>query len=211
MSLPSIILVGGGGHCISCIDVILDTQKFHIAGILDVKEKVGTSILDIPVIGTDEDLANLKSQYDYFIVTVGHIKNSQLRENLFEKLKKLSLPIPAIVSRQAYVSPWSKIGAGTMVMHGVIINAAAQVGENCIINTNALIEHEVVIADHCHISTSAVCNGQVIVGKGSFVGSNATVKQNVKIGEGVLIGAGSVVLNDVANYSTVVGNPAKKV
>ena len=34
-----IILIGGGGHCRACIDVIEQEGRFTIAGIVDVPEK----------------------------------------------------------------------------------------------------------------------------------------------------------------------------
>ena len=56
MSDNKIILIGGGGHCKSCIEVIESKGDFVIAGIIDVKEKIGTSLLGYPVIGCDDDL-----------------------------------------------------------------------------------------------------------------------------------------------------------
>ena len=44
MSKNNLILIGGGGHCKSCIDVIEQENKFNITGILDVKEKVINAI-----------------------------------------------------------------------------------------------------------------------------------------------------------------------
>ncbi len=35
-----IILIGGGGHCKSCIDVIEQEGRFQITGIVDVPEKM---------------------------------------------------------------------------------------------------------------------------------------------------------------------------
>jgi FlaA1/EpsC-like NDP-sugar epimerase len=51
-----IILIGGGGHCKSCIDVIEQEGKYTIAGVVDVKEKAGQTIMGYPFIGTDDDL-----------------------------------------------------------------------------------------------------------------------------------------------------------
>ena len=210
MSLPTIILVGGGGHCISCIDVIKATGKFIIAGIIDREEKRGMELLTIPVIGTDDDLSTFGNKYDYFLVTVGQIKNPAVRISLFEKLKQLQLKSPVIHSPLAYVSSYATIDEGTIIMHGAIVNAAATVGKNCIINTNAIIEHEAVIKDHCHISTAAVCNGQVEIGKGVFIGSNATLHQGIHIGDYAVVGAGAVVLKDVFEREVIVGNPGVK-
>ena len=54
----NIILIGGGGHCASCIDVIEQEGIYQIAGIVD-KNYDGKS-LGYPSLGDDSDLENLK-------------------------------------------------------------------------------------------------------------------------------------------------------
>jgi sugar O-acyltransferase (sialic acid O-acetyltransferase NeuD family) len=188
---PKLILIGGGGHCNSCIDVIEQENKFLIAGIVDINTSI-SELLGYPLIGHDEDLTKLKANYDYALITVGQIKSPAIRVRLFGYAKSLGFKLPAIISPRAYVSKHAKIGNGTIVMHDALINAGAIVGDNCIINTKSLIEHDAVIANNCHISTGAIINGGVIVKQGSFVGSNAATKESVKTNEKDFIKAGSL-------------------
>ena len=51
---PEIILIGGNGHCKACINVVEQENKYQIAGIIDVPEKLGQKILGYKVIGNDE-------------------------------------------------------------------------------------------------------------------------------------------------------------
>ena len=127
---------------------------------------------------------------NYAFITVGQIKNYEIRVELFSKIKNLGFRLPSIVSPLAYVSKHAVIGQGTIIMHGVVVNAGAVIGDNCIINTNSLIEHDVVIGNHTHISTEATINGGVIINDKVFVGSRAIIKNNITIGEGCIIGAG---------------------
>ncbi len=143
-----IILIGGGGHCKSVIDVIETQNRFEIAGILDVKEKIGMQVLNYSIIGSEDELHSLCKEYTYFLITVGHIKSALLRIRLFEEVKKHGGNLPVIISPKAYVSKYSKINEGTVVMHSSIINASAIVGNNCIVNTGAVIEHDCVIEDN---------------------------------------------------------------
>jgi sugar O-acyltransferase (sialic acid O-acetyltransferase NeuD family) len=208
MSLANIILIGGGGHCKSCIDLILSTGQYKIAGIVDVKEKIGENVLGFPVIASDDELDTLHKKYDCFAITVGHIKSAAARINVYERLKSLNASMPVIISPHAYVSSFAKMGEGTMIFHQVVVNAAVDIGSNCIINNKALVEHDTIIGSHCHISTAAVLNGAVKVGNGTFIGSNATVRQGINIGEFCTIGAGSVVLSDVPARQVMAGVPA---
>lgn len=208
MTKKSIILIGGGGHCKSCIDLILSTNLYSIAGIVDVKEKIGQKVLDFSVIAADDSLDELAGNYDCFAITVGQIKSPVARIRVYDRLRLLGASLPVIVSPNAYVSPFATLGEGTMVFHHAVINAAARIGANCIINNKALVEHDAVIGNHCHVSTATILNGNIVVGNGTFIGSNATVRQGIDIGNFCIVGAGSVVLTDILSNTIVAGAPA---
>lgn len=191
--MKKIILVGGGGHCKSVIDVIETEGKFKIAGIIDRPNLLGSKILGYSVIGCDNDLNSLAKKYPYALITVGQIKTSTLRKKLFNLVDKAKFILPKVISPFAYVSKHSLIGRGVIVMHNSIINANSSIGDNCIINTGALVEHDCNIFQNCHISTNATVNGGVNIKSGCFIGSNATIKQNITIKENSFIKACSFV------------------
>ncbi|MDF2447545.1 MAG: hypothetical protein K0R26_49 [Bacteroidota bacterium] len=209
MSNPKLILVGGGGHCKSCIDVIEHEGKYNIVGILDLPDKKGEKILNYEIIGNDNDYEKYHQQGCEFLITVGQIKSANIRKNIFEKLNVLSVKIATIVSPRAYISQYAMIGKGTVVMHNAFINAGANIGTNCILNSNCNIEHDAVIGNHCHISTGAFVNGDCKIGNEVFIGSNATVSNQVNIGSNVIVGAGTLVIKNISDNQTVLGVPAK--
>lgn len=178
--MKQILLIGGGGHCKSVIDVIELEGKYKIAGIIDKKELIGQEVFGYKIIGCDGDLGELIDTYKYAIITVGQIKSNSLKVKLFNKTKELGYILPVIISPLAYVSKYSRIDDGTVIMHQALVNANATIGKNCIINTKALIEHDSTVKDNCHISTGAIINGGVVVKENTFVGSNATTKEYIK-------------------------------
>ena len=185
--MKKVILVGGGGHCKSCIDVIENENYYRIVGIID-KKKDKKFLLSYKIF--PQSYLNKKLiKNNYAFVTVGHVRNYNIRVKLFNRLKNLGFKIPTIISPSAYISKHAVIGEGTIVMHGAIVNAGAVIGNNCIINTNALIEHDVVIGDHTHISTEATINGGVVIKNKVFIGSRSIIKDNITIGEHSIIGA----------------------
>ena len=188
-----IILVGGGGHCKSCIDVIEQEGNYKIAGIVDVPEKLHQKICDYEIIATDDDLPNIVSEYENFLITIGQVKSPDNRIRIFRELKKYGGKLPAIVSPMAYASQHSEIGEGTIIMHNALVNAGAKIGRNCIINTKALVEHDAAIEDHCHISTGAIVNGGVTIGRGSFFGSGAISREYTSIPPNSFIKANSTI------------------
>ena len=201
--MDKIILVGAGGHARSCIDVLEEENQFEIAGLIEKGESISNESLGYPVIGTDDDLKILRQEYKNALITVGQIKSPKIRIKLYQLLKELDFILPVIISSQAYVSKHAQIGEGSVIMHGVIINANAKIGNNCIINNSALIEHDAVIGDHCHIATGAIINGEVSVGDKSFVGSGVVTKQAISIGKNCVIGAGVVLKNDIESNKVV--------
>jgi sugar O-acyltransferase (sialic acid O-acetyltransferase NeuD family) len=188
-----IILIGGGGHCGACIDVIEQEGRFTIAGIVDVPEKKQHNVLGYPVIGSDADLAELIKTFPNLLITLGQIKSPARRIELYNDLTQMGARFPVVQSHLAYVSPRAQVAEGTIVMHHALINAGASIGRNCIINTKALVEHDAVIEDHCHISTGAIVNGGVTIGSGSFFGSGAVSKEYTSIPANSFIKANSLI------------------
>ena len=209
MTKPRLILMGGGGHCKSVIDVVREENQFEIAGILDVPEKLGREVLGVPCIGTDERIHELAEKFRNFVITMGHLGNPKQRKKLFTLVRDSGGELPPIVSPRAYISRDAYIGMGTVVFHNSAVNASARIGINCILNTGAIVDHDTTIDNNVHISTRAVVNGQCQVGEMSFVGSGAVLAHGVCLGRNNIIGAGSVVLQDTPDNVMCAGVPAK--
>ncbi len=210
MKKQKLILLGGGGHCISCIDVILSTDLFEIVGILDPESTPGSKVSDFPVLGSDEMIKDLVEKECQFVITVGQIKNASVREILYQKVKSLGGLLPVIVSANSIVSPSAVLGEGTIVMHNAVINAQAELGKCAIVNTGSIIEHETKVGHFCHISTAATLNGQVKIGNHCMIGSNTVINNNLKITSGVVLGSATVVIKDITEPGIYVGQPAVK-
>jgi len=187
---PKLILIGGGGHCAACVDVIELAKEYEIVGFVD--KDANSELLGYPLLGNDESLAELRCKFDYALITVGQITSPAVRNRLFQQAKMLGYTFPSIISPRAYVSRHAEIGEGTIIMHDALINTRANVGRNCIINSKALVEHDAVVEDDCHIATGAIVNGGTLVRRGTFIGSNAVTKEGVKTNENDFIKAGSL-------------------
>jgi sugar O-acyltransferase (sialic acid O-acetyltransferase NeuD family) len=188
----SLVLIGGGGHCKACIDVIEATGEWDILGILDLPERAGDQVLGYPVVGTDEEVGHYVIEGARFLVCLGQIRTASPRRHAYERVKAAGGKLATIVSPLAYVSPSAVFGEGTIVMHRAVVNASASIGDNVIINTMALVEHDATVGSHCHVSTAAVLNGGASIGVGSFVGSNAVIVQGATVPEDSFVPAGAV-------------------
>lgn len=209
--MPKLILVGGGGHAKSVIDVIEAQGVYQINGVLDKPEKVKGNVLNYPIIAAESQLESLVGEDQFFLVTIGQVASAQLRIKLYKRVSGLGGKFATIISPLAHVSTHARIGRGTVVLHHALVNAGARVGSNVIINSQALIEHDAVVGAHCHIATGAIVNGGVTIGDGVLIGSHATVKQGVSIVSDTIIGAHTYVHQDIEKSGVYVGVPARPI
>ena len=174
-----ILILGGGGHAKACIDVIESTGLFSIKGIVVNDASPEGVMLGYPILGNDDALPDLIKTCPNVFIGVGQIKSPAIRKKLVEMSRGLGARFPKIISSSAVVSRYSRIGEGTIIMHGSVIQADAQVGS------------------FTHISTGAILNGCVSVGEESFIGSGSVIFQGCQIEKNVIVSAGTIVRNNI--------------
>ena len=202
-----LILIGGGGHCKSVIEVA-ESAGYEIKGILDMPDEVGKDVLPgHKVIGTDDEIPQYVEECD-FIITVGFIKNPALRIKLYNKVKEAGGKLATIVASTAHVSKYAIVGEGSVIMHHAFVNADAKIGDNCIINTFVDIEHDAEVGNQCHISTGTMVNGECKIGDNCFIGSQSVCVNCIEIASDIIVGAGSVVRKSLLTKGIYTGNPA---
>jgi len=207
MEQKNLILVGGGGHCKSVIEVA-ESVGYEIKGILDMPDEVGKEVLPgHKVIGTDDEIPQYVEECD-FIITVGFIKNPALRIKLYNKVKAAGGRLATIIASTAHVSKYAELGEGTVIMHHAFVNAGAKIGDNCIINTFVNIEHDAEVGNQCHISTGTMVNGECKIGENCFIGSQSVCANCIEIASDIIVGAGSVVRKSIRVKGIYAGNPA---
>lgn len=202
-----LILIGGGGHCKSVIEVA-ESAGYEIKGILDMPDEVGKEVLPgHKIIGTDDEIPQYVEECD-FIITVGFIKNPALRIKLYNKVKEAGGRLATIIASTAHVSKYAELGEGTVIMHHAFVNAGAKIGDNCIINTFVNIEHDAEVGNQCHISTGTMVNGECKIGENCFIGSQSVCANCIEIASDIIVGAGSVVRKSIRVKGIYAGNPA---
>lgn len=159
-----------------------------------------------PVYTLDTCLQQYPTEQLEFIVSAGE---PFIRKKLYEKLAAYSLKITKIIYPHFFLFDNTNIGNGSIIQLGAAITCNTQIGFGCLINIHAVISHDVTISDYSVISPNAAIGGDVRIGEATYIGSGAVIRNGITIGKGSIIGMGSVVLQDVKDYSVVIGNPAK--
>lgn len=207
-----ILLIGGGGHCKSVIDSLLEMEYYSEIGIVDKGSSIGNNIFGIPIVGCDNDLLKLyESGYNNAFITVGSIGNPSTRITLFHKLKKIGFDIPNIIDPTSTISKHITLEEGIYIGKNVVINAGSYIKKNAIINTGSVIEHDCVIGEFSHISPGSVLCGEVKVEDNTHIGARSVIRQGIKVGKNTIIGMGSVVLKNIPDNVIAYGNPCKEV
>jgi len=201
------VIIGYSGHAY----VVLDAAKKSGLNVVAYTEKKMQSInpFHLEYLGNEgeENFGGWNYGYD-FILGIG---DNKIRENITDLLITKKEKLQSIVHPSAVIASSVKIGNGTFIAAGAMINPLAEIGKSVIINTGAIVEHECQIGSYAHIAPGAVLAGNVKVGQRSFVGANAVIKEGVEIGNDVVIGAGAVLIRDVKDNDKQVGNPARKI
>jgi len=208
---PRCVILGGGGHARVLIDCLQASGLAQPYAILDSDpSKKGKELLDVPILGGDELLPELRKQgVTHFVVGLGSTGDSRPRQRLFEWGLSHHLEPLTVIHPSAVCSKGASIGRGSQLFPRSIVNSGSKIGENVIVNSGAIVEHDCMIDDHTHIATGAQLASTVRVGKGAHIGIGASVKQGITIGEGAIVGAGAVVVKDVELHTVVAGVPAR--
>lgn len=205
-SICNVVIIGGGGHSHSICDIIKQNNNLNIVGIVDNNTSIG--FMGIPWLGGDEILPQLFNQNiaESAFVAIG---DNVVRQKLTIMAKKIGYRMINAISPKAVVSCYSTLGEGVAIMAGVIINVGAKIGNGVILNTNCSIDHDTTVEDFCHIAPGCSVCGCVKIGQLSFLGVGSNVIDSVTIGSNTMIGAGAAVVQNIPNFCTAVGVPAK--
>lgn len=206
-----LVVWGAGGHALVVADIVRLQGEYEIVGFLDDinLDRRGGRFCEGTILGGVEELDGLRRDgVTHVILGMGDCE-ARLRLSSLVRAKGFSLATA--------VHPWAsvagdvRVGPGTVIVGGAVLNPGSLIGENVIINTCVSVDHECVIEDGAHICPGVCLGGKVFVGRGAWVGIGATVVDHVRIGPDALIGAGAVVTDDIPSGVVAYGVPARVV
>lgn len=206
MNGKKLLLIGGGGHCLSVYDSVTEYDE---VGVVE-KDSESVQYSPLRVVGTDHDLLELLSSgwTDAFI-TVGSIGDTALRRKLYVMVKQIGFHIPVIIDPSAIVGSNVKMGEGCYVGKRAVINSYSVIGNCAIINTGAIIEHECQIGHFSHISPGVILCGNVAIGDDVHIGAGTVIRQGLSVGNAAMVGMGSTVVKDISRSTKAYGNPCR--
>lgn len=202
----NLIIIGANGHGKVVADIAMKMKKWENISFLDDDQSLKKNI-GFEVIGSISVASKYKGTAD-FIVAIG---NNAIRAKVQEKLENEGCFVTKLIHPNAVIGMNVRIGMGTVVMAGVVINSDSKIGKGCIINTNSSLDHDNFIEDYVHISPGVNVAGTVKIGENSWIGIGSAISNNVDICGYCKVGAGAVVVKDIIKSGTYVGVPVRRV
>jgi acetyltransferase EpsM len=200
MKQAGVAVIGAGGHA-KVVASTLMAAGYQVSGFYDDDaDKWGKSIFNIPIVGPINDLKS--GDRSRAIIGLG---DNKARQKL---ATKLDLDWITVVHPFAWVHPEVRLGVGTVVCAGAVVQPGATIGSHVIINTKASVDHDCYVGDYVHISVAHLA-GRAIAEEGSFLALGSTVLPGLCVGAWALLGAGSIATKNIPPDSTAVGNPAR--
>lgn len=207
--MQDIIILGAGLYAVPMIELALACGYYPVAIYDPDTEKIGQRILDVPVLGTDEDLFNQDLKGKKLAIAIG---NNSVRLKLYTEILSKNGELPTLVHPTAYISDSASVGKGCYIQPHAIIWSMAGLGDSVIISPSTMISHHTIIGRGCMISTLSSVGSDISIGNSVFIGMGCTIMTGIReIGDNVVVGAGSVVIRDVEAGATVAGVPARRI
>lgn len=203
MNAAPLIIFGAGGHGRVVLDSLMMTGKLPMWVIDDhppCKELYGVSVL------SSSDIRWRSLRQFRFIVAIGENK---IRAKVFKKLLDRGGTPFSLIHPNAFVSPSARIGLGSVVMAGVIVNTGSEVGRNVILNTASSIDHDCWIGPDVHLGPGTRLAGSVKIGEMTVIGTGSSIIPKLNIGAYVVVGAGSVIVRNLPDRVKAFGNPGR--
>jgi UDP-perosamine 4-acetyltransferase len=197
-----VVVLGAGGHA----KVVVSTLRaagWEVVAILDDRKQArGSQLHGVPIKG------EIFEAVSFGCPAVIAIGNNHDRQRV---ATEFSLDWASAIHPLASVDPSVRLGPGTVVFAGSIIQPDTEVGQHAILNTAVSVDHDCFIGDFAHLAPGVRLAGGVRIGDGALIGIGGTVSVGVQVGPWSTVGAGAVVIRPVTPGSVVVGVPARPI
>lgn len=207
MSRP-LLLIAASGLAREVLPVVRESRR-NVLGFLDDRhDELPRTIGDAPMLGRLDDIV-LYPDADV-LVCVG---SGRGRERVVARLNTLGVDdsrYATVVDPSVRNPDACPVGAGSILLAGVVITANAVIGTHVVAMPQVTITHDCLIDDFATLAAGVTLGGGVRVGRGAYLGMNCSVRQGTSIGPGATIGMGAVVLSDIRDLETWAGVPARR-
>ena len=147
----------------------------------DLAEQLGYSPI---IILDDKDLYHPLSSYSQYIdkstAFIPAFGNNEFRLSWCDKLEFSGAILVSLIHPTVYISPYTTIEAGTVILPHAIINTGVYINRGCIVNLGAIIDHDWVVEEGVHICIGAIVKGENRIKKCTKVEAGDIIERNTR-------------------------------
>ena len=140
----NVFLIGAGDHAKVVLST-LEACNIGCAGIYDDNPKLwGKSLWCIPILGPVSDMPDTPETMA--IIAIG---SNEVRRRMAARFKNVCWP--ALVHPLGIVNSSVRLGEGTIIFAGCIVESDAVIGKHTIVNSACFIGHDTHVGSFCHL------------------------------------------------------------
>ena len=145
-----LLIAGASGHGKVIFELAGKTGIYQEIYFLDDDETLLKT--EKTVVGCVDFAINHKGEFDV-IIAVG---NAFIRKQIQEKYERAGVNLVTLVHPEGILSDETvRIGKGTVIMAGAVIQSGVEIGDGVIVNTLASVDHGCKLDDYAHISVGS--------------------------------------------------------
>lgn len=201
-----VVAASGLAREVLATDGFLDTFDDVII-VDDAAKKWGTELAGHVIVGGLDQIA----AYPRYSIIVCAGKGA-VRRDIVARLAELGVGddrYATCVNLRAEIAKDCPVGAGSIVMAGVVMTADVRVGRHVVLMPQVTLTHDDVVDDYATLCAGVTLGGSVRIGEAAYLGMNGSVRENLTVGADSMLGMASALVHDLPDGETWVGVPAR--
>jgi|SRR6185437_10208324 len=177
-------------------------MKLLIVGSRDFAQTVAALVLDCgyepcgyvddfnsgdSIVGTTTSILHSHPSHAFGVAIAIGYNDLSARWQAWQKLQQAGYAAPALIHPRAYVACHAKVGEGTLVMAGAIIDVRARLGEVVVAWPGACVNHDASIGSNTFLSPNVTVCGHARVGASCFIGAAAAIVDRAQVPDGTFV------------------------
>lgn len=168
-------ILGAGGLARDLAAFIHHSGLAEVAGFWDDHLEPGTHVGPAEVLGTLDDLMEVKGEKNLLIA----VANTGIRKRWFEQFSEMDhFRFPNFIHPTALLADPARItlGKGVVILPHAVLSTDIQIGHNVLLHVACSLHHDAQVGSHSVLMPGSRITGGAILGENSFLSPGVCLK-----------------------------------